>query len=273
MYRGKITHEEIAPKGQLAKEKKVYCTIEKIGGYDEVNVSAKRINALHGLFNDKTPSFGSYFKKLSVRYTFLGNIRRFLSLKRKSKLAEHPAEEIAVDNSIDTVISTPLAEHPANEIVHEEKIWFSTKVRLVSYFRAPIDYVRHLFFERVTKLLSCEGKIARSIRTMQVTRASKATKGEGVLARSKDNTFCTSKQAVAQSAPSDVQTLEHTMTGTSHEAVASAGGGADVVIDAVSAIGHTAKLVSWVYPELVGDELTLIQAFGAVQNGIDLEVT
>ena len=273
MYSGKITHEEIAPKGKLEKEKKVHCTIEKIGGYDGLNVKAKRINALYGLFDNKTLSFGSFVKKLSVRYTFLGKIRKFLFMERKTKLTEQPAATMEVDNPIEAVVGASLSGEPVSDVTINEKVYFSTNARLVSYFRAPIDYVRYLFFERVTKLLSCEGKIARSIRTMQVTRTSKATKGEGVLTRSKDNTFYTSKQAIAESAPSDVQTLEHTMTGTAHEATAISGGGADVVIDAVQAVNHTAKLASWIYPELVGDVLIIRQAYSATQNGIDLEVT
>ena len=273
MYSGKFTNENRSPKGEITSEKKLHCTIEKIGGYDDLNVKTKRINALHGIFDNKTLSFGSFVKKLSVRYTFLGKIRKFLFMERKTKLTEQPAATMEVDNPVEAVIGASLSGEPVSDVTINEKVYFSTNARLVSYFRAPINYVRHLVFERITKLLSCEGMLARSIRTLVFTRTVKATKGEGVIARSKDNTFYTSKEALAGSAPSDIQTLEHTMTGTSHEAVASSGGGADVVIDVVSAIGHTANLAFWYYPELVGDgELVLKQSYSAVQNNYELEV-
>lgn len=273
MYSGKFTNENRSPKGEITSEKKLHCTIEKIGGYDDLNVNAKIINALHGLFDNKTLSFGSFVKKLPGRYTFLGYIRRFLVLKRTSRLADHPAEEMAVDNSIKADVDVLLTGNEASETVINSPIHFQVRSRLVSYLLAPIFYVKMLVFERVTKLVSCEGKIARSIRTMQVTRTSKATKGEGVLTRSKDNVFYTSKQAIAESAPSDIQTLEHTMTGTAHEATATFCGSADVVIDVVPTIGHTAKLATWFYPEVANGELTLKQAYNVMQSGKKLEVT
>ena len=272
MYSGKFTNENRSPKGEFTSEKKLNCTIEKVDGFDGLNVKTERINALSGFFSTMT-SFGSLVKKLSVRYTFLGYIRKILVLKRTSRLAEHPAEEMDVDSSIKADVDVLLTGNEASETVINSPIYFQTKARLVSYFRAPINFVRKLVFERVTKLLSCEGKLARSIRTMQVTRTSKATKGEGVIARSKDNTFYTSKEALAGSAPSDIQTLEHTMTGTSHEAVASAGGSVDVKTNVFPAVSHTAKLAFWFYPEIVGDgELVLKQSYSAVQNNYELEV-
>lgn len=271
MYSGKFTNENRSPKGEFTSEKKLNCTIEKVDGFDGLNVKTERINALSGFFSTMT-SFGSLVKKLSVRYTFLGRIRKLLTIKRKSKLAEHPAEEIVVDNSIKADVDVLLTGNEASETVINSPIYCQTKASLVSYFRAPINFVRKLVFERVTKLLSCKGKLARSIRTLVFARTSKATKGEGVLARSKDNTFYTSKQAIAESAPSDIQTLEHTMTGTSHEAVAGTGGSVDVGIGMNFAVEHEASLATWFYPEIDGDGLIIRQAYSAVQDGYDLEV-
>lgn len=273
MYSGKFTNENRSPKGEFTSEKKLNCTIEKVDGFDGLNVKTERINALSGFFSTMT-SFGSLVKKLSVRYTFLGYIRKILVLKRTSRLAEHPAEEMDVDNSIKADVDALLTGNEASETVINSPIYFQTKARLVSYFRAPINFVRKLVFERVTKLLSCEGKLARSIRTMMVTRASKATKGEGVLARSKENTFYTSKEAKAESAPSTVRTLEHIISNATYEAKTISIGSADGVIDSNLTFTHEANLAFWFYPEIVGDgELVLKQAYSATQNDYELGVT
>ena len=272
MYSGKFTPENIAPEGKLAPDQKLSCEIQRIDGHGDLKVKAKRINSLSGIFSGTT-SFGGFVKKLSVRYTFLGRIRRLMVLKRKSKLLGQPAVTMEVDNPVEAVVEAPLAGQDASEIVHEEKVWFAVRAGLVAYFRAPINYVRYLFFVRIAKLLSCDGKLARSIRTLTTTRATKMSKGVGVLARSKENTFYTSKEAVADSAPADLKALQHTMAQPIDDAKMDTGGAVDANILTFPTISHKANLASWIYPEIVGDgELILKQAYSAVKNGYELEV-
>lgn len=271
MYSGKFTHENIAPKGKLTPDKNLSCEIQRIDGHGDLKVKAKRINSLSGMFNSTT-SFGGFVKKLTARYTFLGKVRRLLPLKRKSKLLGQPAVTMEVDNPVKEIIDAPLAGQPSSTVTTDEKVYFSVKAKLIAYFRAPINYVRKLFFVRVTKLISSEGAIARSIRTMMVARMSKMTKGDAVLAKSRENSFYTSKEAVAESAPADIKSLQHAIAQPIDEAKMDTGGAVEVKANISPSVSHTANLAFWFYPEFDGDELIIRQVYSATQNGYELEV-
>lgn len=269
MCSGKFTHEEIAPKGTLKKEQ-LSCDIQRIDGHGDFKVKSRNINSLNGMFSNMI-SFGSHIKKLTTRYTFLDAITKFIA-KHTAKAASAPTIDTEVNSHIQTDLTSKLSGQPASDVTIKHPVSMVVKAKLVSYFRAPINYVRKLVFVRVANLLPCDTTLSKSIRTLPLTRTSKITKGTAKLARSIDNTFHTGTQAQAESAPSTVPTLD-LGTGTSHEANAIAGGGADVVIDTIPAVSHTAKLAFWFYPEVVDGDLILKQAYGAVQNNYELEVT
>lgn len=272
MYRGKITHEKIEPNGHLAEEKKVNCTIEKIGGYDELNVKAKKTNALQGLFANNTPSFGGFVKKLTTRYTFLGKIKKAVNLKILSLLLECRATLLEVVRYTNAYAHAKLTNDDSKEMYAQRANFFYVKSALVAYFRAPIQYIKRVYFVRLTAAFSCEAKEAIWKKIVQIERLSTLIECISVLFTHQKRIMKTSKYAVAESALSDIETLEYTMLDATHEAVVGAGGSVDVGIGINFAVEHEASLATWFYPEIDGDELTIIQAYGATQDGYDLEV-
>ena len=272
MYNGKITHEEIAPKGQLAEEKKVNCTIERISGYDELNVKAKRTNALKGLFANNTPSFGGFVKKLTTRYTFLGKIKKAVNLKIMSLLLECRATLMEVARYTNVYAHAKLTNDDSKEMYAQRANFFHVKSALVAYFRSPIQYVKRVYFVRLTAAFSCEAKEVIWKKIVQIARLSTLIECISVLFTRQKRIMKTSKYAVAESAPSDIETLEYTMLDATHEAVAGAGGSVGVGIGMNFAVEHEASLATWFYPEIDGDGLIIRQAYSAVQDGYDLEV-
>lgn len=272
LYDGDIKQEKTSPRAESVKEqKKLFCKVEQIDPLDGINVNARHVNKMGGTVKQKVFFGNSLFKRLTVRYTFLAAVNRFIE-RHFSSMESAPAEEIEASHVMKTGKEAPLASQPSKDMTLNYPFRTSVTARLVAHFRAPVVFVRNLFLPSGAKLTSGKGACADFNWTMKTAKESVMTKGEGAIAESTDNVVMVGKDVVAESAPSELTGIDYDFN-TAIEAKGEAATAIIVKAPIFPAVSHYAKLISWFYPEVIDGELILRQAYSATQDGNRLEVS